>query len=617
MLLLRHQNISRHTPRTGFTLVEMLVSVALVLLMMSMFAAIFQMATGSVSKQRGIAENDQRARTITTILKADIAKRSFQYVQPFYPTEDPATSATPFSNRRGYIYISTNDPASGHDDLLQFTVDASLVAENPDASPYFGAAKQLIDPAVTDSEVLTLNPNQPEADDGTLFPNGVASSPVAEVCYFLRNGALYRRVMLIRKPLPLGGEDLQIQPTSNVNTGPDPRYIVGNGFSYVDPLSGTTASDDFWRHFDFSAVPVITSGAVDTAEFVGVDALTNDVGPSSGPPPASLGNPAFRFGFNRATGLSREHTAFSANALFMGRYLHAETSAFNFNWPIALSSIGNPMDVTGPALLIDSTTGVITEFQEPPPAGPPVTTGSGRGGERRMEDLLLANVHEFRVELWDDRLGRYTTPSHQSLNAAGIPGDYHFSRRINTAYGPLAGGIAVPDAVFDTWHPGPLGGGLAAESPPYMPYVVYPPVQSINPPGPSPVTMAGPIGTYWRPNGTYSASDVVFAVVPTNPNPGWDWDGNGAFDWTDDAPGIPPQAFNIGYRLVGGTGASGTAPPSFPRVAGQRFTDNNLIWESFDNRRPLRSIRVTLRFIDQKTQDMRQLTLELPLTPER
>jgi len=39
----------------GFTLVEMLVAVALVLLMMSIFAQIFQMATGSLSQQRGIA----------------------------------------------------------------------------------------------------------------------------------------------------------------------------------------------------------------------------------------------------------------------------------------------------------------------------------------------------------------------------------------------------------------------------------------------------------------------------------------------------------------------------------------------------------------------------------
>ena len=54
----------------GFTLVEMLVSVACVLLMMSMFAQIFQMATGSLSQQRGLAENDQKARMITPLCAA-------------------------------------------------------------------------------------------------------------------------------------------------------------------------------------------------------------------------------------------------------------------------------------------------------------------------------------------------------------------------------------------------------------------------------------------------------------------------------------------------------------------------------------------------------------------
>ena len=50
--------------RSGFTLVEMLVSVALVLLMMSLFASIFSMASGSVSTQRGISNHDQKARAL-------------------------------------------------------------------------------------------------------------------------------------------------------------------------------------------------------------------------------------------------------------------------------------------------------------------------------------------------------------------------------------------------------------------------------------------------------------------------------------------------------------------------------------------------------------------------
>ncbi|MFN5075701.1 MAG: type II secretion system protein J, partial [Planctomyces sp.] len=82
--------------RTGFTLVEMLVSVALVLLMMSLFASIFSMASGSVSTQRGISNHDQKARALTTLIKGDFSHRTQRYPLPFYPTESTATSPTPF-----------------------------------------------------------------------------------------------------------------------------------------------------------------------------------------------------------------------------------------------------------------------------------------------------------------------------------------------------------------------------------------------------------------------------------------------------------------------------------------------------------------------------------------
>jgi prepilin-type N-terminal cleavage/methylation domain-containing protein len=64
--------------RGGFTLVEMLVSVALVLLIMTLFAQAFGIASGSIKKQRGLAENDQRARSMVTILLGDLQKRTYR-----------------------------------------------------------------------------------------------------------------------------------------------------------------------------------------------------------------------------------------------------------------------------------------------------------------------------------------------------------------------------------------------------------------------------------------------------------------------------------------------------------------------------------------------------------
>ena len=92
----------RCSPQAGFTLVEMLVSVTLVLLMMVMFGEIFQLATNSVTKQRVMADNDQNARTFVTVIRGDLENRSFRTVVPFYANEPVNGNAFPsLSNREG------------------------------------------------------------------------------------------------------------------------------------------------------------------------------------------------------------------------------------------------------------------------------------------------------------------------------------------------------------------------------------------------------------------------------------------------------------------------------------------------------------------------------------
>ncbi len=717
---------------SGFTLVEMLVSVTLVLLMMTLFTSIFEMATNSVNVQQGIAKNDQRARALTTTLSEDFAKRSFRYALPYYPTESSATSPTVFGNRAGYIYISTNNPDSWQDDILQFTIDISQTQESGDTTPVFGSAKLLYDLAADPGigagaprrTTLRANPNQPDADDGDLKANQVASSKAAEVSIFIRDGGLYRRVMLLREPLPVAGEELAIQPVNISNLIPTPYFVraIANGagaFAYVatplainqtdggnvnhfalgadDPAPrdwNVTASNDFWRHFDFSAVPIPLAGALPTSvNFVGIDALDN----SQTLPIASLGIPRYRFGFNSATGLSREHDS-ATSLLFIGRFLHAETSHPYFNWPLAASRVepgesvgsvslasinaggllgnGNPMDLVGTPLNLDQSNGVISQFQG----------ATGRGGNRRVEDLLLANVHGFRVEIWDERLQKYVTPANNSttqLLAGGalrtVVGDFHVGRRLNAAYGPFGAAAPAANHVFDTWNPtvGPIG---APVPPPFIPYRYYPPRQTDGAvaagagygapsgPGPSLGTFPNPYLEYdserlttnenkgfWVPSDhvtdpmnpvfhNYAVGDVVFAV-PTvfvqNGVSGWDADRNNVFEWgtgpgrgDQDStivfplpiagtanPGFPPQGFQIAYRCIQ-AGRSASLPPTWPREPGQRVAESNgvggtAVWESLDNRQPVRSLRVTVQFFEEKTEKLRQLSLVLPLTTDR
>ncbi len=125
-------------PDAGFTLVEMLIAVGLVLLIMTMFASIFQIATESLSKQRGLAENDQRARLLSTIIRADLEKRTFRDVIPFAHNQDTSQLGGQLVRRSGYWYYAENDPSDDTDDVLQFTVRSKISAQSSDKTPYIG-----------------------------------------------------------------------------------------------------------------------------------------------------------------------------------------------------------------------------------------------------------------------------------------------------------------------------------------------------------------------------------------------------------------------------------------------------------------------------------------------
>jgi prepilin-type N-terminal cleavage/methylation domain-containing protein len=124
----------RPTPSRGFTLIEVMVTLALTLIMMSLFAQIFQKTGDFVTRQKGIGENDQSARIVTTVLKTDLQARTMRYLAPFHPNmqampDDP--------KRQGYFYYSENNPMDDTDDVIQFTIgltNANLPTTNPNSN---------------------------------------------------------------------------------------------------------------------------------------------------------------------------------------------------------------------------------------------------------------------------------------------------------------------------------------------------------------------------------------------------------------------------------------------------------------------------------------------------
>lgn len=549
--------------RTGFTLVEMLVAVGLVLLMMSLFAQVFQIAAGTVSTQRGIMENDQRARSVMTVIHRDLSNRTFRYVWPWAP----GANTTPQQNsederlRAGYFYISENDPFDDTDDVLQFTGKMSTTTSTlAETDAYFGRAIRLGN--VT---------NQPDYDDGELG-NETSMSSQAEITFFMRRGregrpgALYRRIHLIREPADITA---QIQPHEDSNTAN----------TLFDPASGATlhytpgTATTFWKDFDFSARPVAEATFGNTPPSV-LGVKFNEL--------ADLQLPTNRFGFQFAdgspdAGKPREFHS----GVFFGRYTMEETSNLQFQYPY--NATNSPMSLATTGITVNATTGVVTPLQH-----------NSTNGSRRGEDLLLSNVVSFDIKVWDD----FANNGAGGFVDIGGPGSLLYStdptisgnpdHRTNINFGP--GGSTGANRVFDTWNPSlrlRSAPGDPTEPPPFLPrrYTA----------GASASAMELP---------RFASNTVQGAVLPELA---------GA---VSSIPGDPVYFVRSGASAGTTNPAGTTLPLTLPIVYGAPILDNaGVEWTPVDNRRPLRLIQITIRFIDQTSQQLRTMTMQCDLTP--
>lgn len=432
--------------RSGFTLVEMLIAVTLVTLMMTLFASLFGMAGSLMSKQKGIAENDQRARTLVTLLKTDLGNRTFKEVAPFAAGENTAAATANMSERQGYLCISENATGDDTDDVLQLTVQ---VKNSDDA--FFGRAR-----ALADGGGATTSPNQPEYDDGHTEVNETGGSRFAEVSYFLRDAVLYRRVMLIRD-----------------QSDGTPRD-ASNALLVTTPYEAAGATRNIWSDFDYS---ISYDSVAGKPKFHGTGELDNSIGgvaPSNIP---SLGIPNFRWGFNHASGLPREKI--NSGNTWIGRFLQQETSDAGFGYPGRVTAGNpNPMDDTATPTLTLNASGIV---------------GTYANGSRVAEDMLLSNVHAFDIKVWDpaanngpdgqpgkagvDDDANATTDDASErgwpgsddgafvdVGHTGGTGFYNSGSNQNSTYGNT----------FDTWHPNvdvPTT-GASQDPPPFRPTVI-------------------------------------------------------------------------------------------------------------------------------------------------
>jgi prepilin-type N-terminal cleavage/methylation domain-containing protein len=220
---------ARFSSRRGVTLVEMLVTLAVLLIIMTVIVQIFQAATGSLSSAQAYQELDNQLRRLDATIRSDLTGVTARTTPPLDPR-----------NNQGYIELGENEFADmqgeDSDDYIRFTAKA------PPDQPFVG--RMYAPPVMINGTPATVfNAN---------FQPITVTSEYAEIIYFLRNGNLYRRVLLVAPD-----RQSSIVPTIN-----NLAVIVAGGgplppINY-QPLSlgGFTVS---WQGVnDLSARPAIT-----------------------------------------------------------------------------------------------------------------------------------------------------------------------------------------------------------------------------------------------------------------------------------------------------------------------------------------------------------------------
>lgn len=172
----------------------MLVTLAVLLLMMALVVQIFQAATTSMNAAQVYQRLDDDLRRLDSTIRSDLSGATAKFTPPIDPADD-----------QGYFEYTENEFADNDgedcDDTIRLTVKA------PEDRPFIGRmwAKPpkvlLANGAIYQMSYADLVGNP------TALANYLKSQPItvaskhAEVIYFLRNGNLHRRVLLIAPEL--------------------------------------------------------------------------------------------------------------------------------------------------------------------------------------------------------------------------------------------------------------------------------------------------------------------------------------------------------------------------------------------------------------------------------
>jgi type II secretory pathway pseudopilin PulG len=207
--------------RRGITLVEMLVTLVVLLIVMTIIVQIFQSATGALSAAQAIQDLDNQLKLLDSTIRTDLGGVTARFTPPL----DPAQNL-------GYFEYSENEFADTQgedsDDTLRFTAKA------PAGQPFTG---RMWVRSTGGAAMINL----------TVQPVTLTSE-YAEIIYFLRNGNLYRRVLLVNPEL----QSSIVQATNNTDVNGNAFYPAAFGGS---PVNQTGQNVSWMAVNDLSARP--------------------------------------------------------------------------------------------------------------------------------------------------------------------------------------------------------------------------------------------------------------------------------------------------------------------------------------------------------------------------
>jgi len=235
-------------PRRGVTLVEMLVTVGILVLIMAIIVQVFRATTGAVSGAQTAQQLDDADRLLDATIRADLAGATARFTPPLDPNAN-----------LGYFEYGENEFADNQgedsDDYIKFTAKA------PPGRPFLGRA--FLPPP--GGSFAALSAAQQAAYIASM-PITV-SSEYAEIIYFLRNGNLYRRVLLVDPDRNLTPSQT-LQMLNNVHVD-----STGNSYQLAPGQFGVPVS---WQGMnDYSAHPAATYNSSQSIIFNSLGDLTN------------------------------------------------------------------------------------------------------------------------------------------------------------------------------------------------------------------------------------------------------------------------------------------------------------------------------------------------------